>query len=145
MSGLGGPAAQVFLGGVGIVELVEVVELLGERVRAHGLKRLGEQHPSSAPAATGDCFGYVRLLSLPAPRGGFAYGRSRPHLPSVQLTADRVAVEARRLELAHDHPDVLLAEVLSPVARNRDHNAGFVPEAPMARSLPAEFGKAVID
>jgi hypothetical protein len=30
------------------------------------------------------------------------------------------------------------------VIRNRDDDAGFVTEAPMARSLAAEFGKAVI-
>ncbi len=40
---------------------------------------------------------------------------------------------------------MLLAEVLSPVTRNRDHDAGFVAEAPMTRSLAGEFGKAVID
>jgi hypothetical protein len=37
------PAAEVLLRSVGILELVEAVELLGQRVRAHGLKRLGEQ------------------------------------------------------------------------------------------------------
>jgi len=47
--------------------------------------------------------------------------------------------------LAHDHADVLLAEVLSAVTGKRDHNAGFVAEAPMARRLGAEFCKAVID
>jgi hypothetical protein len=34
-----------------------------------------------------------------------------------------VAVEPRRLELAHDHADVLLAEVLFAVTRKR---AGFM-------------------
>jgi hypothetical protein len=47
--------------------------------------------------------------------------------------------------LAHDHANVFLAEVLSPVPRNRDHHAGFVAEAPLARGLAFEFGKAVID
>jgi hypothetical protein len=56
-----------------------------------------------------------------------------------------VAVEACVLELAHDHADVLLAEVPSPVPRNCDHDAGFVAKAPMARSLAGEFGEAVID
>ena len=78
-------------------------------------------------------------------RDRFAYERGRPQLLSVEITAHRVAVEARPLELAHDHADVLLAEVLSPVPRNRNHNPGFVAEAPMARCLAAEFGKAVID
>jgi hypothetical protein len=59
--------------------------------------------------------------------------------------AHRVAVEACRLELAQDHAEVLLAEVLSPVPGNRDDDAGFVAEATMARCLAAEFGKAVID
>ena len=40
---LGDPASQELLGGVGIVELVEAVELLREGVSADGLKRLGEQ------------------------------------------------------------------------------------------------------
>ena len=66
-------------------------------------------------------------------------------LSSVEITAHRVAVEARRLKLAHDHADVLLAEVLAPVTRNRDDEAGSMAEATMARSLAAEFGKAVID
>jgi hypothetical protein len=38
-------------------------------------------------------------------------------LPSIQVTTHRVAVEACSFELAHDHPDVLLAEVLSPVTK----------------------------
>jgi hypothetical protein len=42
-------------------------------------------------------------------------------------------------------PTCFLAEVLSPVTRNRDHDTGFLAEAPMARSLAAEFGNAVID
>ena len=62
----------------------------------------------------------------------------------VAITAHRVAVEACGLELAHDHPEVFLVEVLFPVTRNRDHDAGFVAEAPMARSLAAEFGEAVM-
>jgi hypothetical protein len=78
-------------------------------------------------------------------RDRFAYERGRLQLASVEITAHGVAVEACALELAHNHADVLLAEVLSPVPRNRDHNAGFVAEAPMARCLAAEFGKAVID
>jgi hypothetical protein len=69
----------------------------------------------------------------------------RPQLSSVEITAHRVAVEACVLKLADDHADVLLAQVLSPVTGNRDHDPGFVAEAPMARSLAAEFGKAVID
>ena len=78
-------------------------------------------------------------------RDRFAYERGRLQLASVEITAHGVAVEACALELAHNHADVLLAEVLSPVPRNRDHNARFVAEAPMARCLAAEFGKAVID
>lgn len=70
---------------------------------------------------------------------------SRPQLSSVETMTHRVAVEARVLQLAHDHADVLLAEVLSSVPRNRDHNSGFVAEAAMARSLAAESRKAVID
>lgn len=70
---------------------------------------------------------------------------SRPHLSSPEIAAHCVTVEAGTLELAHDHADMLLAEVLSPVTRNRDHDAGFVAEAPMTRSLAGEFGKAVID
>jgi hypothetical protein len=71
--------------------------------------------------------------------------RGRRQSSSVEIAAHRVAVEACGLELAHDHADVFLAEVLSPVTRNRDHDAGLMAEAPMARSLTAEFGKAVID
>jgi hypothetical protein len=66
-------------------------------------------------------------------------------LSSVEIAAYRVAVEPCGLELAHDHANVFLAEVLSPVPRNRDHHAGFVAEAPLARGLAFEFGKAVID
>jgi hypothetical protein len=66
-------------------------------------------------------------------------------LSSVEIAAHRVAVEACGFELAHDHADVFLAEVLSPVTRNRDHDARFVAEASMARCLAAEFGKVVID
>jgi len=40
---LGDPAAQVLLGGLGMIDFVEAVELLSERVRTHGLERLGEQ------------------------------------------------------------------------------------------------------
>jgi hypothetical protein len=76
---------------------------------------------------------------------GAGHERGRPQLSSVEITAHRVAVEACVLELADDHADVLLAQILSPVTRNRDHDAGFVAEAPMARGLAAEFGKAVID
>jgi hypothetical protein len=75
-------------------------------------------------------------------------GRPRtqsPQLSSVEITAHFVAVEACGLELADDHSDVLLTEVLSPVTRNGDHDARLVAEAPMARRLAAEFGKAVID
>ena len=50
-------------------------------------------------------------------------------LSSVEFTAHCVAVEACRVELAHDHADVFLAEVLFPVTRNRDHDAGFVGES----------------
>jgi hypothetical protein len=63
----------------------------------------------------------------------------------VEITANRVAVEGRRLSLAHDHTVVLLADVLFGVTWNRDDDAGFVAKAPMARSLAAEFGKALID
>jgi hypothetical protein len=64
---------------------------------------------------------------------------------SVQIAAHGLAVEAGRLELAHDHPDVLLAEVLPAMTRNRDNDAGFVAKATMARGLAAEFGEAVLD
>ena len=37
------PAAQVLLGGLRVGQHIEAVELLSERVRAHGLERLGEQ------------------------------------------------------------------------------------------------------
>jgi hypothetical protein len=83
----------------------------------------------------------------------------RPSVPRYRNATNAVArsyraLRSRRtvsrskpasLELAHDHADVLLAEVLSPVPGNRDHDAGFVAEAPVARSLPGEFAKAVID
>jgi hypothetical protein len=59
--------------------------------------------------------------------------RSRPanahRLSSVEITMHGVAVEPRRLELAHDHADVLLAEVLFAVTRKR---AGFMAKTPMA-------------
>jgi len=58
--------------------------------------------------------------------------------------AHRLAVEACGLELTQDHPEMFLAEVLSPVTRKGDHNTGFVAKAPVARRLAAEFGKAVI-
>jgi hypothetical protein len=70
--------------------------------------------------------------------------RSRAHLSGVEITAHRLAVEACGLELAHDHAYVLLAEVLSPVSGNRDHDARFVAEAAMARCLAAEFHKSMI-
>jgi hypothetical protein len=76
---------------------------------------------------------------------GTGHERGHPQLSSVEITAHRVAVEACVLELADDHADLLLAQILSPVTRNRDHDAGFVAEAPMTRSLAAEFGEAVID
>jgi hypothetical protein len=41
--------------------------------------------------------------------------RGRPQLSSVEITSHRVAVEARGLELADDHAEVLRAEALSPV------------------------------
>jgi hypothetical protein len=63
----------------------------------------------------------------------------------VEPTAKRVAVGARRLKLAHDHAVVLLAEVLFGVTWNRDDDAGFVAKVPMARTLGAGFGKAVIN
>ena len=75
---------------------------------------------------------------------GAGHEPGRPQLSSVEITAHRVAVEACVLELADDHADMLLAQVLSPVTGKRNHDAGFVAEAPMARSLAAEFGKAVI-
>ena len=65
-------------------------------------------------------------------------------LSSVEIAAHGLPVEARRLKLAHDHADVLLAEVLFAVTRNRYDDAGLVAKAPMARSLAAEFGEAVI-
>jgi hypothetical protein len=71
-------------------------------------------------------------------------GRCARPLLSVEITAHRVAVEACPLELAHDYADVLLAEVLAPVTWDRDDDAGFVTEAPMARSLAAEFAKAMV-
>ena len=54
---LGDPAPQELLGGVGIVELIEAVELLGERVRTDGLERLGEQFIEKI-----GCIGVVILL-----------------------------------------------------------------------------------
>ncbi len=60
---------------------------------------------------------------------------------SVEIATDRLAVEACDLELAHDHADVFLAEVLSPVTGDRDHDSGFVAEASMARSFAAELVK----
>lgn len=77
-------------------------------------------------------------------------GRSRPAgvcfpLPSVEITAHGVAVETRHFELAQDHPDVLLAEVLFAVTGNGYDDSGFMAKTPMARSLAAEFGKAMID
>ena len=71
--------------------------------------------------------------------------RSCLQLSSVEITSHRVSVEACGLELPHDHAHVLLAEVLAPVTRNRDHDAGFVAEAPVARGLATELDKAVID
>jgi hypothetical protein len=68
-----------------------------------------------------------------------------PQSSSVEIAAHRVAVEACRLQLAHDHADVFLAEVLSSMTRDRDHDARFVTEAPMARSFATEFCEAVID
>ena len=56
-SGLDDPAAQVLLGGVGIIELVEAVELLGERVRAHRVQRLGEQFVEQIALALGEVLG----------------------------------------------------------------------------------------
>jgi hypothetical protein len=101
---------------------------------------------NSNGAGTDERNGDISMAAITAGwrRDRFAYERGRPQLSSVEITAHRVAVEACALELTHDHADVLLAEVLSPVPRNGDHNAGFVAEAPMARSLAAEFDKAVI-
>jgi len=65
-------------------------------------------------------------------------------LSSVELAPHGLAVEPGRLELAHDHADVLLAEVLLAVTRNRDDDTGVMAKTPMARSLAAEFSKAVI-
>ena len=62
---------------------------------------------------------------------------------SVELPVHGVAVEGC-LKLPYDHADVLLAEVLFAMTRNRDDDAGLVAKAPMARSLAAEFGKAMI-
>jgi hypothetical protein len=98
--------------------------------------------------------GELRSL-LPVPPVADPRSRDRIHHPqssawawvrlsSVEITAHRVAVEACRLQLTHDHADVLLAEVLFAVTRNRDDDAGCVAKAPMARSLAAEFGEAVI-
>jgi hypothetical protein len=68
----------------------------------------------------------------------------RHPLSSVELTTHGVAVEPRCLELAHDHADVLLAEVLLSVAGNRDDDTGFMAKTPVARGVAAEFGKVVL-
>ena len=44
-------------------------------------------------------------------------------------------------ELAPDHADVLLAEGLAPVTRNRDDEAGFMAEARWLVALPASSVK----
>ena len=62
----------------------------------------------------------------------------------VELATHGVAVESCRLELTYNHADVLLAEVLLAVTRNRDDDTGVVAKAPMASRLPAEWGKAMI-
>ncbi len=91
----------------------------------------------------------TRSYCRPTVRGALKRGREpeaqcwRP-FASVEIPAHRVAVEACRLELTHDHADVLLGEILSAVARNRDDDAGFVSKPPMARSFAAEFDKAMI-
>src|SRR5450755_1066068 len=64
---LGDPAAQVLLRGVRIRELVEAVELLGQRVRADSLKRLGEQ--------------LVEQIALTL---GQVRGSLKPHVPRVR-------------------------------------------------------------
>jgi len=80
------------------------------------------------------------VLQMPEVSSGW---RAHPS-SSVEIAPHGVAVKACRLKLAHDHADVLLAEVLSAVTRNRNDDAGFMAKAPMARSLAAELGKAVI-
>jgi hypothetical protein len=104
--------------------------------------------PQRARRLGGESHDAVGDLGLPSPAD--AHDRSpNKHgclqLSRVEIAPHRVAVEACGLELAHDHPDVLLAEVLSPVTRDRDDDTGFVAEAPMACGLAAKFGKAVID
>jgi hypothetical protein len=95
--------------------------------------------------ATGQCPvpPLANRRSRARPARGVVGRRARP-LSSAEITAHCVAVEACVLELAHDHADVLLAEVLSPLTRNRHEDAGFVAEAPMARGLAVEFGEAVM-
>jgi hypothetical protein len=99
------------------------------------------------------------VIPLPQPDGSQGRHRSRSYcrparfcpyertecgLSSVEIATHGVPVEACRLKLAHDHADVLLAEVLFAVTGNRDDDAGFMAKAPMARRLAAQFGKAVI-
>jgi hypothetical protein len=48
------PPPQELLRGVGILDLIEAVELLGERVGPHGLKRLGEQLVEQVALALGE-------------------------------------------------------------------------------------------
>ena len=64
---LGDPAAQVLLRGLGVGDLVEAVELLGERVRAHGLQGLGQQ--------------LVEQIALTV---GQVRRTFQPHVPSVR-------------------------------------------------------------
>jgi hypothetical protein len=71
-------------------------------------------------------------------------GWRAPPSSSVELTTHGAAVEPRRLELAHDHADVLLAEVLLAMTGNRDDDTGFMAKTPMARGLAAEFSKPVL-
>lgn len=73
------------------------------------------------------CHSVVVALIERSDRGAPCHGRSR-----------RPRAGARSCRCA-------LAEVLSPVTGNRDHDAGFMAEAPMARRFAAEFGKAVSD
>jgi hypothetical protein len=82
---------------------------------------------------------------MPEPIASDELGLAAAPLASVEIAAHRVAVEACGLELADDHADVFLAEVLSSVTGNGDHDSGFVAEASMARSLAAQFGKTVIE
>jgi hypothetical protein len=62
-------------------------------------------------------------------------------LSGVQITANRVAVEAYRLKPAQDHVEVLLAEVLFAVPANRDDTAGFVAQGPVLVALAPSSAK----